>query len=232
MTSQWARCLGNLFDLMSSSSSFSMSSSCFSKRPMRSVKVVRERARFIFRSRWRFSFARVEEVESDDDVRLIFAGVLCQELRVGAACCAVMVNNWPPVGVWSTGFFLRSLAGLSSETACLALRQRRFAAGVGGAWTSSGLPSSTIASSVCRLNDTTCLISLSFVSLGLPSSSKDSPRGRSPGAALISGLLSASKNGQTQPKGVTSGSRSATSVTSTEAAAAFRCLRAPASREI
>ena len=52
---------------------------------MRSVKVVLERARFIFRSRWRFSFASVEEVESDDDVRLMRAGVLCQELRVGAA---------------------------------------------------------------------------------------------------------------------------------------------------
>ena len=36
---------------------------------------------------------------------------------------------------------------------------------------------------------------------------------------------------ETQPNGVTSGARSATSVASTEAAAAFRCRRAPASRK-
>ena len=115
-----------------------MSSSCFSKRPMRSVNVVRDLARFNFRSRWRFSFARVLDVESADDVRLILtffgAGVLCHELRVGAARCAVIVSNWPPVGVGpSTGFFFNKFAGLSRLTACFAARQRRLAAGVGGA---------------------------------------------------------------------------------------------------
>ena len=99
---------------------------------MRSVKVVLDLARLSFLNLCLFSFARVEEVESDDDVRFIFAGVLCHELRVGAARCAVIVKSCPPVGVWSTGFFLRSFAGLRNETACLALRQRLFAAGVGG----------------------------------------------------------------------------------------------------
>ena len=80
-----------------------MSSSCFSKRPIKSVKVVLDLARFSFLNLWRFSFARVLDVLSDDDVRFIltfFGGaVLCHELRVGAARCAVIVSNCPPVGV-------------------------------------------------------------------------------------------------------------------------------------
>ena len=202
---------------MSSRSSFSRSSSCFSVSPIKSVKVVLDRARLSFLSLCRFSLARVLDVESDEDVRFIltfFGGaVLCQEDRVGAACWAVMVRSWPPVGVGpGFSFFLRSLAGFSKETACLAARQRLFAAGVGGAVasTSSGLPSTSGASSllgrrglpstggagasVCRRSDTTCLTSLSFASwAGLPLSSNESSRGRSPGFALISGLLSGFK---------------------------------------
>ena len=220
MTSQWARWRGNLLLRMSSNSSFSRSSSCFSVIPIISAKLVLERARLSLRSRCRFSFAREEEVESellwDEFVRLTFgAGVLCQEDLVGAACCAVIVNNWPPVGVGpGSSLLLRSFAGFRNETACLAFRQRRVAAGVGGAFgllsTSSGLPSTSGASSlrgrrglpstggagasVCLLNDTTCLTSPSFASwAGLPLSSNESSRGRSPGFALISGLLSGFK---------------------------------------
>ena len=137
MMSQWARWRGNLLLRISSNSSFSRSSSCFSVSPIKSVKVVLERARLSLRSRCRFSFAREEEVESellwDEFVRLTFgAGVLCHELRVGAACWAVIVNNWPPVGVGpGSSLLLRSLAGFRRETACLAFRQRRVAAGVG-----------------------------------------------------------------------------------------------------